>query len=254
MRNVWTIAVREYNRFFASAIAYVVASVILGVIGGIFALVIWFAQESALQGGGFGAPPPAPDMGAITWWFAFMLLLAAPALTMRLVADENRMGTMELLLTAPLRDWELIVGKWLGGFLLILTLIAVTLVYPLILNNLESPGLDQSQMMTAYLGVILVAAALLALGVGISSLFSNQFAAFFVSLGMFIFLYFLVGFPAQIIRGSGGEIFSYLSLQNHFANSLNRGIINLTDIVYYLSLTALGLFVGTMAVETRRWS
>ena len=84
------------------------------------------------------------------------------------------MGTMELLLTAPVRDWELIVGKWLGGLLYMLTLIAATLIYAFILNALETPGLDQPQMMTSYLGLILVTAALLALGVGVSSMFSNQ--------------------------------------------------------------------------------
>jgi ABC-2 type transport system permease protein len=163
------------------------------------------------------------------------------------------MGTMELLLTAPVRDWELIVGKWLGGFLFILTIIAVTLIYPIILNSLESPGIDQSQMMTAYLGLILVSGAFLALGVGASSLFSNQIAAFFITLGLFIFLWWLIGFPAQYV-GAGGDIFGYLDMKAHFFNSMNQGVINLSDVVYYLSLIALGLFTGTAAVEVRRWS
>jgi ABC-2 type transport system permease protein len=182
-----------------------------------------------------------------------MLVLSIPALTMRLIADENRMGTMELLLTAPVRDWELVVGKWLGGFLFMLTLIAVTLIYPLVLNSLETPGIDQSQMMTAYLGVILITGAFLAIGVGASSLFTNQVAAFFVTLAIFVFLWWLVGFPAQYVQ-TGGDIFTYLSMQNHFSNSLNTGVINLSDIVYYLSLIALGLFTGSAAVEARRWN
>lgn len=252
MRNVWTIARREYHRFFTSPIAYIVAFVVLFTLGIMFGLTVLYFTQNGL-GGGLGGAPTAPDIGGISGTFTFLLILMVPALTMRLVADENRMGTMELLLTAPVRDWELIVGKWLGGLLFMLTLIAVTLIYPFILNTLESPGLDQPQMMTSYLGLILVSGALLALGVGASALFSNQFAAFFAALGLFIFLWWLVGFPAQYV-GAGSDFFAYLDMKAHFYNSLNTGVINLSDIAYYLSLTALGLFAGTAAVEARRWS
>ncbi len=252
MRNIWVIARREYNHFFASPIAYVVSFVILLTLGIIFGLTILIYSQNSLNGG-FGGPPPAPDISGITGTYVFLLVLTVPALTMRLVADETRMGTMELLLTAPVRDWELVVGKWLGSFLFMLTLIAVTLIYPLVLNSLETPGIDQSQMMTAYLGMILATAAFLAVGVGVSSLFSNQFAAFFVTLAVFVILWWLVGFPAQYVQ-SGGDIFTYLSMQDHFSNSLNTGVINLSDIVYFLSLIALGLFTGSAAVEARRWS
>jgi ABC-2 type transport system permease protein len=249
---MWTIARREYHRFFTSPIAYVVAFVTLLTLGFMFGLTIVYFTQNAV-GGGFGGGAPAPDIGGITGTFTFLLILMVPALTMRLVADENRMGTMELLLTAPVRDWELIVGKWLGGMLFMLTLIAATLIYPFILNSLESPGLDQRQLMTAYLGLVLVSAALLALGVGASAMFSNQFAAFFVALGLFVFLWWLVGFPAQYV-GAGRDLFTYLDMKAHFYNSLNAGIVNLSDLTYYLSLTALGLFAGTAAVEARRWS
>lgn len=252
MRNVWTIARREYHRFFASPLAYVVAFVVLLTLGIMFALTIMVFSQNSLSGG-FGSPPSAPDMSGITGTFAFLLILTVPALTMRLVADETRMGTIELLLTAPLQDWELIVGKWLGGLLYMLTLIAVTLIYALVLQSLETPGLDQSQLMASYLGVILVTAALLALGVGMSSIFSNQFAAFFATLGLFIFLWWLIGFPTQYVQ-AGSAIFGYLDMKAHFYNSMNTGVINLSDLVYYLSLIALGLFVGSTAVEARRWS
>jgi ABC-2 type transport system permease protein len=252
MRNVWTIARREYSRFFTSPVAYVVAFVMLLTLGIMFSLTVLVYSQNALNGG-FGGAPQAPDVSGITGTFTFLLVLSVPALTMRLIADENRMGTMELLLTAPVRDWELIVGKWLGGFLFILTVIAVSLIYPLILNQLESPGIDQPQMLVAYLGVILVAGAFLAIGVGASALFTNQIAAFFVTLGLFIFLWWLVGFPAQYVT-AGSDLFSYLDMKHHFYDSMNTGVINLSDITYYLSLIALGLFAGTSAVEARRWS
>lgn len=244
MRNIWTIAKREYEHYFISPIAYVVAFTILLVLGIIFALVVWSASQNPF----FGS---APDLRPITGSFAFLLVLSTPALTMRLLADENRMGTMELLLTAPVRDSELVIGKWLGGLLFLLTLIAVTLVYPIILNSLVTPGIDQGAMITSYLGMILLAASFLAIGVGISSLFSNQVAAFFVTLAALVTLWWLLGFPGGYVQ-QGADIFNYLDLQTHFYN-LGGGEINLTDIVYFFSLIAVGLFTGTIAVETRRW-
>ncbi len=251
MRNVWTIARREYSRFFSSPVAYVVAFVILLTLGVIFSIML-FAYMDAAYTGGLGAGS-APNIGGVTGLFAFLFVITIPALTMRLVSEENRMGTMELLLTAPVRDWELIVGKWLGGFLFILTIVAVSLIYPLILNAFVSPSIDQMQMMVGYLGVVCIAASLLALGVGISAMFTNQIAALFASWFLFIALYWLVGIAAQYITG-GADFFSYLNLQHHFYDSMNSGVVNLSDLAYFLSLIALGLFTGTTAVEMRRWS
>jgi ABC-2 type transport system permease protein len=250
MSNVWTIARREYSRFFTSPIAYVVGFVMLLTLGIMFAITILYFRQNAL-GAGYG-PPPAPDMSGITGTFAFLSILMLPALTMRLVAEENRMGTMELLLTAPVRDWELIVGKWLGGLLYMLTLLGATLIYAFILHVLETPGIDQQQLLTSYLGLILVVASLLSLGVGVSAMFNNQIAAFFVTLGVFVFFWWLVGFPASYV-GSAGDVFSFLDMKTHFYDSMNQGVINLSDLSYFGSMIALGLFAGTTAVEVRRW-
>jgi ABC-2 type transport system permease protein len=181
-----------------------------------------------------------------------MLVLSLPALTMRLLADEQRMGTMELLLTAPIRDWELVVGKWLGSFLFMLTIIAVTGIFPLILNQLTVPGIDLGQLFTSYLGIILVTASFLAVGVGISAMFKSQVAAFFATLVTFVVLWWMIGFPASVLP-TGSAFFRYMDMKAHFYDSLITGVINLSDIVYYLSLTALGLFMGTTVIETRRW-
>lgn len=245
MRNIWTIAKREYDHYFISPIAYVVAFTILLVLGIIFALIIYSASQNVFYGS-------VPDIGPITGSFAFLLVLSTPALTMRLLADENRMGTMELLLTAPLRDSELVIGKWLGGLLFILTIVAITLIYPIILNSLVQPGIDQGAMITSYLGLILVAASFLAIGVGISALFSNQVAAFFITMITLVLLWWLMGFPANYVQ-KGADVFRYLDMQSHFYNSLGAGKINVTDLVYFFSLIAVGLFTGATAVETRRW-
>ena len=246
MRNIWTISKREYKIYFSSPLAYIVMLIIFAVIGGIFALNI-----INLTSNPFGMNQ-APDATIVTGPMAFMLVFSAPALTMRLLADEQRMGTLELMLTAPVRDWELVVGKWFGSFLFVLTIIGFSLVFPLILNGMIDPGLDQQLMLSSYLGIILISAAFLSIGVSISAMFSNQFAAFFLSMGVLVILWFLIGIPAQIFF-TGGEIFDYLNMNARFYGSLNRGVINLSDIVYFLSITALGLFIGTVSIETRRW-
>lgn len=249
MRNIWIIAKREFNHYFISPIAYVVAFMILLTVGIIFALNVLYFIQNAFQT--FGQ---VPDISPVTGAFGFLLVLSIPAISMRLLADEARMGTLELLLTAPVRDFELIAGKWLGGCLFILTILGVTLVYPLILHFvLVSPGIDQQLVVSAYLGVILVAISFLALGVGISAVFTNQVAAFFVTLSTFVLLWWLIGFPAQLLPGTAGEVFRYLDMKTHFYDALNIGSIRLSNLVYFFSLIALGLFMGTTAVETRRW-
>jgi ABC-2 type transport system permease protein len=193
----------------------------------------------------------APGIDVVLGPLVTLLLFGTPAVTMRLIAEEQRMGTIELLLTAPVRDFELVIGKWLGGFFFLLTLLAFTWVFPIALNALIDPGIDQGPLVSGYLGLVLICAALIAVGVAVSAFFSNQIAAFFTTLGVLLVLW-LIGMPARAV-GAGGGILSYLDFSEHYYQTFYIGVIDLTDIVYYLSLTALALFIGTMAVETRRW-
>jgi ABC-2 type transport system permease protein len=247
MRNIWTIAKREYDHYFISPIAYVVAFILLFTLGIYFTFIINYFAQSAMYGGG------TPDITPINWLFVFLLLFTTPAITMRSISDEARTGTLELLLTAPLRDAELVIGKWLGAFLFVLTVLAVTLVYAIIMNSLVTPGIDQRQLISSYLGVILAAAAFLALGVGISAVFTNQIAAFFATFGIFFILWYMMGIFGNLVQGGGAQVFQYLNINAHFSDALNAGVINLSDLVYFFSLIALGLFTGTTAVEIRRW-
>lgn len=247
MRNIWTIAKREYDHYFISPIAYVVAVALLLLVGGYFALILLAANQQAAQGFGF-----VPEITELNNLFGFLLLLATPALTMRLLADETRTGTIELLLTAPVRDFELVAGKWLGSLLFILTLIAVTLIFPFVLNSQVDPGIDQKILISSYLGLILMAGAFLAIGVGISAVFSNQVTAFVATFALFIGLWWLIGIPGSLLP-VGGQFFQYMVINSHFGNSLNAGSVNLSDLVYFLSLIAIGLFTGTVAIEVRRW-
>jgi len=246
MRNIWIIASREYKRYFSDWIPYTIAFVFLLVIGIFFYLNL---QVVMVQ------PGYIPSVEIIIAPLATMLVLITPALTTRLLAEEQRLGTIELLLTAPVRDWELIVGKWFGGLLLLLTLVAVTLVYPLLLNQLVQPGIDQGPFISGYLGIILLCAALIAIGVAISSFFSNQIAAFVATLGVFIVLWWILDPIMRVVGPAGGnfELIQYLNFSDHLYANLLRGIIDLRDVVYYLSVTALSLFIGTISVEVRRW-
>ncbi len=243
MRNIWTIALREYKHFFISPIAYVLMVVIFLVSGGFLFLDIYFATQTQQF---------VPSMDRTFQLLVFPLFfLAVPAITMRTLSEENRNGTIELLLTAPITDWQLVIGKWLGPFLFFLTVSAITLIYPAVLNRLISPGIDVGVLISGYLGMVLLLAAMCAIGVFASSLFSNQIAAFMATLGIIIILW-VIAAPAQMVQ-SGGDVFRYLSLSEHFYSDFLLGVIKLDGILYYLSLTALGLFLGSVSVETRRW-
>jgi ABC-2 type transport system permease protein len=145
MFNIWTIARREYKAYFASPVAYIVAFLILAVVGGLFTASVFFTMQA------MGQVPP-PGVQVVTGTLMFLLVFACPALTMRLLSEEQRLGTMELLLTAPVRDWELVVGKWLGSFLFVLTLIALTLIYPVVLNALVDPASTRARCCPATWG------------------------------------------------------------------------------------------------------
>jgi ABC-2 type transport system permease protein len=158
MRNIWVIARREYKLYFATPAAYLVAFMLLLILGVIFYANIINAQLQQV----------APGVEVVLGPMVTLLLFATPAITMHLIAEEQRMGTIELLLTAPVRDYELVIGKWLGGFLFLLTILAVTWVYPIILNLIVDPGIDQGPLVSGYFGVVLICSALVAIGVAVS--------------------------------------------------------------------------------------
>ena len=244
MRNIWTIAKREYNAYFNSPLAYVVMTVLFLWIGAIFTIDLIAITNSpfftqALQ--------PERYLGSLI----VIILLSSPVLTMRLISEESRTGTLELLLTAPLRDWELVTGKWLGAFLFMLTTLGLTLIFPVMINGMTNPGIDLLLTASSYLGMILAVSAFLGIGVGLSALFTNQFAAFFTTFGVLIIMWVLIGVPASLLP-VGSALLTYLDMSSHFSGFI-EGDLYLADILYYISITALGLFIGNIAIEYRRW-
>ena len=243
MRNIWTIAKKEYVGFFHSPIAYVVGVVVFIVMGIYFTYSINYAITYDY----------VPEYTYMLDILIFPLIfLAIPILTMKTLSDENKSGTLELLLTAPVRDYELVVGKWLGTFLFFLSIILLTWFYPFILNFIIDPGIDQARIVANYIGVTLMASAMTAIGVYISSLFKNTIAALVASIGALLVLW-LINAPAQFFSGTVADIFNNLSITDHYYNSFRTGMIDLLDTSYYVSLTILALFLGTRSIESKRW-
>jgi ABC-2 type transport system permease protein len=238
MRNVWTIARRELYAYFSSPIAYITMAAVLAVMGLLFWLFLVFTQEATMSlmlGGG---------------WIFLILILFTAVVTMRLLAEEQRSGTIELVLTAPVRDWEMILGKYLASLILFLIMTLISCYQPLILIQLGDP--DLGTMASSYLGYFLLGAALLAIGTLASSLTRNQVVAAILTIAIAIGLW-LVEFAGMRSPGTFvGESLSKLAIFNHYFDFI-EGIIDTQHVVYYLSMAAASLFLATRVVETRRW-
>lgn len=243
MRNVWIIARREYNAYFNSPIAYAMAAALLFSIGVLFAGDVYYSGIY---------PDFVPSVDRITQIAVAMLIFIMPALTMRLISDEARQGTLELLLTAPVNDGAVVVGKWLGGVLFTLTVLATTLIYPIMLNGMVQPPLDRGLLITGYLALVLFTMVFTALGVAISALFDNLVATFIATIGSFVALWYFIGIPGSLAGGAVAEVSRYMAFNRYFETML-RGAIELTGLVYYLSATAFFLILATLVLQSRRW-
>ena len=238
MKNTATIAIKELRSYLTSPMAYIVTGIFLVITGTFFTTYLAGTQYNDTSIKGF------LDAGSI------LLLLFAPVLTMRLIAEEKKMGTWELLLTAPVRDSEIILGKFLSSLGVLVGMLVLTLYYPILLIIFGDP--DMGPIGTSYLGLFLLGSASLAVGIFASSLTSNQIVAAVVAGGILFALWF-IGIAGNLAPGALGEVLSYISLQNHFPDFV-RGIISTRGIIYYLSVTALFLYLAIRSLETGRWS
>ncbi|MFC1987907.1 ABC transporter permease [Chloroflexota bacterium] len=235
MRNAVTIALKEFNSYLTSPMAYIVTGIFLVVTGFFFATSPSTFSETSISG----------FLG--TWW---ALLLLASVLTMRLLAEERKLGTMELLLTAPVRDSEVILGKFLGSLGLLIVMLALTFYYPILLILFGDP--DMGPIVTGYLGLFLLGSVSLAVGIFASSLTSNQIVSAVVAGGILFGLWF-IGMAADYLPEGVGKVIGYFSLSYYFPDFI-RGIIDTRGIIYYLSITALFLFLAIRSIENSRWS
>jgi ABC-2 type transport system permease protein len=238
MRNTWTIARRELTAYFVSPIAYAVSVVFMLVLGLIFNFfVLPYAQQIYAT-----TEPLFSNLALIS-------LFIAPALTMRLIAEERQSRTIELLMTAPVRDSEVIVGKFLAGLGFYLFLILLASVFPLILLAFGNP--DPRVLLSGYIGIVLFGGALMALGTLASALTRNQIVAFILGFGMLLALW-LIDVPASLFGEKVGRVMQALSITQHLGD-FTQGIVDTRHIIYYLSVIFGALFLATRALEGRKW-
>lgn len=252
MGNVWTIANKEIRTYFASPMAYVVAAAFLAITGFFFVASVSDAfSEATIRGFLAGA--------------VFFMIFLSPALTMRLLAEEQKIGTLELLLTSPVREYEIVVGKFLAAFTTVLVMLCLSLYFVIILFVYGIP--DVGPILTGYFGLILYAAATVSIGLFASALSPNQIVGLVVGAGILTGLT-IIDFVSERVEGvvatildslQLGASFTVLDLESfavsesgHFAD-FARGILAVDDVVYYVSVTAVFLLLTALVLETRRW-
>lgn len=233
MRQIWIISTRELQSFFDSLTAYIMLIAFLG-FSGFFTWLsgsdIFFVKQASLQ-----------TFFGVAYWTLFFFI---PALTMRQFAEENKTGTIELLLTRPVTDLQVVVGKFLSTLLLIIIALAFTIPYYITVANLGN--IDHGAVISGYIGLIFISAAYISIGIFTSSISNNQIIGFLLALAIGILFQFMFSFIASGARGYVSEILLYLSMSTHF-ESISRGVIDSKDIIYFLSIIFLGL-VSTEAV------
>ena len=236
MKQIWVISKRELQSFFDSLTAYIMLIAFLGFSGfftWLYGSDIFFIKQASLQAF-FG----------VAYWTLFFFI---PALTMRLFAEENKTGTIELLLTRPVSDWQVVIGKFFATLLLIVIALAFTLPYYITIASIGN--IDHGSVISGYLGLIFMSAAYIAIGIFTSSISNNQIIGFLLALAIGIMFQFLFSFISAGVGGIVGEVLYYLSISTHF-ESISRGVIDSRDIIYFFSIIFMGL-VGTEAVLQR---
>lgn len=240
MRAVWIVFRREVGQYLTTPFYYLIAA------GFLLLTALVFNNDLTIS---ITYRPASPAV--VPAFLSFTLVFLAPLLTMRLLAEETREGTLELLLTAPVRDAEIVAGKFLGAWFYYTLLLALTTVYLFILNTVTRPDLGLAA--SAYIGIWLYGGATLAIGVLFSALTENQIVAAFLSTSALLLLY-LGGLAGQIVASVElARLISMLTLQGHFNTSFAYGLVRAEDAVYYAGLIVIALFITIRVVESHRW-
>jgi ABC-2 type transport system permease protein len=235
MSPALVISRREIRTYFNSPVAYIVVTVFTIITGYLFFTQL-FVEKQAEMRGFFGIMP-----------LLFMFL--APAITMRLLADEKSSGSIELLITLPVRDWEVVVGKYLAAMALLCTALGLTVIFAITVRSLGP--LDRGPAIGGYVGLVLMGGAYVAIGVMTSSFSRNSIVSFIVAFAISFSLY-LIGRLTQFVPQSLQGLTSFLSIDSHFEN-ISRGVIDSRDVIYYFSVIGVCLLVATLSLESRRW-
>lgn len=235
MTNTFAIARRELLSFYKSFLFYVVTAAFLVITGYFFAISVALSHSSQVS-------QVFPTMYTI-------LLLMSPILTMRLLAEEQRTGTIELVLTSPVRDTEVVLGKFLAGLGLLVSMLILTGFYPLLLSFYGRP--DEAGLIGGYVGAVLFGGTAIAVGLFTSSLTANQIVAAVLSFAILLILW-VIDAISSLFSGAVGSVASYLAVYTHFTD-MTQGVIDTKDVVYFLTVILAALFLTSRSVETRRW-
>lgn len=252
--RVWPIVKKELRLYFTSPVAYVMITIFLLLAGyffySIFAFFTLASMQSAMN------PQMARDLNVtdsvmrpLFSNISVILLLLMPLITMRLFAEERRSGTIELLLTYPVRDGAVLLGKYLAALLVYVLMLVLTLLYPAMLFYFTR--LEWGPLLTGYVGLLLLGSAFIGVGIFASSLTENQIIASITTFGILL-IFWVIGWSAEFVGGMWGKVLSHLSLIEHF-DSFGKGVLDTRDIVYFLNFTILSLFLTLRALEARRW-
>ncbi|MEM9189883.1 MAG: ABC transporter permease subunit [Myxococcota bacterium] len=236
MKTTLAIAKRQFVSYFNGPVAYIV------ICGALLFVGFFFWQPFFLDG--------RATVRNLWQWVTLSLILVAPALSMGLLADEKRTGTLELLLTLPVKDWELIVGKYLGVLGLYLVFLLLTLPYPMSVASLGD--LEWGQTMAGYLGMFLLGAGFLAFGLMASSWTSSQVVALFVSVLYCFFVGFAFDKVLALLPSDYTNYLEWLSFDFHRA-SMARGVVDSRDVIFFLTMIVLPLLIAFRSIESRRW-
>ena len=236
---------KEINSFLNSIIAYIVVSVFLTAIG----LFMWIFPDTSVLNYGFA------DMDTLFSFGPYVLMFLVPAITMRMLAEERKSGTMELLLTKPLTDYQIILGKFLAGFALVFFSIAPTIIYYFSISSLGNPpgNIDTAGIIGSYIGLLLLGMIFTSIGLFSSSLNDNQVVSFITAI--FLCFLFFSGFDyisALSTRGSLASMLEKTGILYHY-QFLSKGLIDLSNVVYFLSITALMILLTKFVLSSRKW-
>jgi len=253
MSNIVAIARKELRSYFASPIGYIVLGFFAILYGVFYVVMLQYFVRASMQMGQMGGPQSAninQDMlRPILQNVTVLLLFVLPALTMRSYAEEKRSGTIELLLTSPLTDFQIIMGKFLGALTLYAIMLAVTLIHMAVLFIYGNP--EWKPIVTSYLGLLLLGGSFISLGLFISTLTNNQIVAYISTFAVFLFLWIISWF-GSFSSGWVTDVLSYLSIIEHF-DDFAKGVIDTTHVIYYVSFITFGLFLTAKSVDTERW-
>ena len=254
MRNIVAIADKELRSYFVSPIAYVVVGLFALLFGWFFVASLSVMVRFSMQAGMFGGGPQSININEFMLRpmlanTAIVLLFFLPFLTARAYAEEKKSGTIELLLTSPLSDLEIILGKFLGVLTLFVLMLAVTALHMVILFWYGEPELGP--MLSGYLGLLLMGASFISVGLLVSSATRNQIVAGVVTFAVLL-LFWILSWMADSVGPTTQAVLSYLSILEHF-DDFSKGVIDTRHIAYYVSFVAFGLFLTAKAVDTERW-